>query len=126
MKHGVEAAQIVDLDIAQVLFDMGDLGDFAAWRERAALIEVDVVPDDVMAGLQEQRRHDRADIAQMTCNKHPHDDLSDDAGVLCPLPIFNRRRPSYTTFDRRVVWPAVTKRCGLACSDCRFARLRPI
>src|SRR4029077_6407035 len=50
----------------------GKLDDIAAGREGAAAIEVSVDAGDVMASLQEQGRHECADIAQVPAQQNLH------------------------------------------------------
>ena len=55
---------------------MRHVGDAAAGGEGAALIEIAVEADDLVARLQQHGHHDRSDIAKMSGNQHAHRSFS--------------------------------------------------
>ena len=65
-----------DIDVANVLADMRHVSDVAAGGKRAALVEIAVEADNLMARLQQHGHHDGADVAQMPGHQHAHDCLS--------------------------------------------------
>jgi hypothetical protein len=58
------------VDVPEVKPDTGDL--LPAIPEAACLVEAGVEPHHLVTSLEQQRDHDRADVALMACDQHLH------------------------------------------------------
>ena len=72
MNHGIDAGKIARRRIARVLADRRHFGNLATGRKCAARIEVAIKAYDLMSGLKQHRRHNCADVAQMSRQQYAH------------------------------------------------------
>ena len=62
MDDGIEALEVTRFDLADVLAQGRHVDDGAARRVGAALVKIGVEAADRVAGLDQHRHHDRADV----------------------------------------------------------------
>jgi hypothetical protein len=72
MDDSVQPVEIAELHVASVLADVRHLYDAATGGEGAALIEITVESDHLVAGPQQLGNHDGSDIAQMSRHHYAH------------------------------------------------------
>ena len=70
MDHGVEPAQIVDLDVADVHRSL--LVALRLRAEVAAVVPADVETDDLVPGLLQERHQHGADVAAISVDQYLH------------------------------------------------------
>ena len=72
MDDRLDTFEILALDAANVLADVGHRRDRAPREERAALIEIAVEAYHFVARLQQHRNHDGSDVSQMPGHHDAH------------------------------------------------------
>lgn len=73
MDDGVDPFQVLPGHVADILADRRNVDELAGGGECTALVQIGVVADDFMAGFDQHRHHDGADITLMTCDENAHD-----------------------------------------------------
>src|SRR5260370_40001112 len=72
MQHSIQTDEIGNFDVPRVLEGGRHPADFAAGRKRAARVEIAVKTDHFMSRLNQHRRKNGADVAQMPRYQHTH------------------------------------------------------
>src|SRR5262245_29294916 len=75
MDDGVESFDILTFDVTNILADMRHARDAATSDKVAAVVEIAVEADHLMARLQQHRNHHGSDISQMSRHHYTHDRL---------------------------------------------------
>ena len=72
MDDRVDSFEIGELDVARIFPDGRHIGDDAALRKGAALIEIAVEASHLVPGLEQHGGHDGADVAAMSGQQNAH------------------------------------------------------
>src|SRR5947209_5107094 len=72
MQHSLETFEIIDFDVSRVLADGRHMTDFPSMGECAARVKIAVKTNHFVSRLNQHRRENCANVAQVSCHQYPH------------------------------------------------------